>query len=175
MFHEGEATTPLYNYHVWANRQLFQHLRTLPESLFHKEVQSVFPTLATVVVHVYFTEVIWLRVMSGEPFDQIEEYVRREEMTPIFAKKTCDEMEALYNQLITNYFHFFEQHPDLSEEVTINHPKFGPIQLPLEELIQHLINHASYHRGNITAMLRQLGYKGISTDYFVYLIHHQKS
>ncbi|MEH7531611.1 DinB family protein, partial [Priestia megaterium] len=30
-------------------------------------------------------------------------------------------------------------------------------------------NHGTYHRGNITAMLRQLGHPGVMTDYVLYL------
>ncbi|MEY9869279.1 putative damage-inducible protein DinB [Peribacillus sp. B2I2] len=37
------------------------------------------------------------------------------------------------------------------------------------ELGPHVVNHGTYHRGNITAMLRQMGYASISTDYGLYL------
>ncbi|MBE3554365.1 MAG: hypothetical protein IMW85_05085 [Thermicanus sp.] len=35
----------------------------------------------------------------------------------------------------------------------------------LEEIIHHIVNHGTYHRGNIAAMVRQLGQTGVSTDY----------
>lgn len=37
------------------------------------------------------------------------------------------------------------------------------------ELVPHVVNHGTYHRGNITAMLRQMGYASTSTDYGLYL------
>jgi uncharacterized damage-inducible protein DinB len=40
--------------------------------------------------------------------------------------------------------------------------------------MQHVVNHGTYHRGNITAMLRQLGSKGISTDFIFYLYEQEK-
>jgi uncharacterized damage-inducible protein DinB len=35
---------------------------------------------------------------------------------------------------------------------------------PLGSLVQHLANHSSYHRGQVVAMLRMLGAKGVATD-----------
>ena len=39
-----------------------------------------------------------------------------------------------------------------------------PHQQPLHELIRHVVNHATYHRGQLAAMLRQLGKTPPSTD-----------
>ena len=36
-------------------------------------------------------------------------------------------------------------------------------------MILHVVNHGTYHRGNITAMLRQMGYASVPTDYGIYL------
>ncbi|PYQ50925.1 MAG: damage-inducible protein DinB, partial [Acidobacteria bacterium] len=38
----------------------------------------------------------------------------------------------------------------------------------LGQMMQHLMNHSTYHRGQIVTMLRQLGAKGVSTDYLLY-------
>ena len=35
---------------------------------------------------------------------------------------------------------------------------------PLWETMQHLVNHSTYHRGQVTTLLRQLGVKPMSTD-----------
>ncbi|UFJ42599.1 hypothetical protein LOK74_08945 [Brevibacillus humidisoli] len=32
------------------------------------------------------------------------------------------------------------------------------------EVVQHVVNHGTYHCGNLTAMLRQMGYAGVPTD-----------
>ncbi|WP_379865959.1 DinB family protein [Laceyella putida] len=43
------------------------------------------------------------------------------------------------------------------------------MKINLSELVQHVVNHGTYHRGNITAMLRQLDNKGTFTDFIFYL------
>ncbi|MFE7084090.1 DinB family protein [Priestia megaterium] len=162
-----------YHFHIWANERLFTHLKSIPNSLFHKEIKSVFPTISTVLIHVYFTEVIWLKVMCREKFEEIDEYVNRPKLTEIYAYKKLNEIEELFNQLQVKYEIFLEDISILTKLLSIKHPKLGNINIPHYELIQHLINHATYHRGNVIAMLRHLGYKGISTDYFLYLIERK--
>ncbi|MEC5258611.1 DinB family protein [Bacillus amyloliquefaciens] len=37
------------------------------------------------------------------------------------------------------------------------------------------MNHGTYHRGNISAMLHQMGYKGVPTDYIFFQTNHKKA
>jgi uncharacterized damage-inducible protein DinB len=45
----------------------------------------------------------------------------------------------------------------------------GPNTYTLGELVQHTLNHSTYHRGQVTVLLRQLGHEPPSTDYRRYL------
>ena len=40
---------------------------------------------------------------------------------------------------------------------------------PLGMMMQHLVNHSSYHRGQVTTMLRQMGAEAVSTDLLIYV------
>jgi len=42
--------------------------------------------------------------------------------------------------------------------------KGEPFQSPVWQIVLHIVNHASYHRGQITTMLRQLGHTPVPTD-----------
>jgi uncharacterized damage-inducible protein DinB len=35
---------------------------------------------------------------------------------------------------------------------------------PLDQMLRHVVNHGTYHRGQVTTMLRQLGGQPVSTD-----------
>ena len=39
---------------------------------------------------------------------------------------------------------------------------------PLWPMLRHLVNHSSYHRGQITTMLKQLGHQPIATDMILF-------
>nr|WP_239497935.1 DinB family protein [Bacillus velezensis] len=49
----GHLALKLYDYHLWANQQIFTRLKELPEDVYRKEIQSVFPSIAGVLTHVY--------------------------------------------------------------------------------------------------------------------------
>ena len=44
----------------------------------------------------------------------------------------------------------------------------APQAQPLWQMLQHLVNHCTYHRGQIATMLRQLGAKTLGTDLILY-------
>jgi len=61
-------TLQLFNYHSWATNTLIQHLRKLPLKHYQKEIQSVFPTVATTIQHIYDVDLLWLsRCMECKP------------------------------------------------------------------------------------------------------------
>ncbi len=44
-----------------------------------------------------------------------------------------------------------------------------PYAQPLWQMLQHLANHSTYHRGQVTTLLRQLGAKPVGTDLIWFL------
>jgi uncharacterized damage-inducible protein DinB len=53
---------------------------------------------------------------------------------------------------------------DLSRVMEYKTFKFGVYCNPLWQSMQHVVNHGTYHRGQVTTLLRQLGAQPISTD-----------
>ncbi|MGP7818722.1 DinB family protein [Niallia sp. 01092] len=157
----------LYDYHVWANRRIFEHLKKLPQDIYDKEIQSVFPSISEVLVHMYNADTIWLRVMSGDSYDEIVK--SRKQLQEKTKGKSIEELEKMYFDLSEQYIVFFDRQGNLDQTTFYEHPKFGRLETSFFELVQHVVNHGTYHRGNITAMLRQIGHSGIMTDYVVYL------
>ncbi len=50
---------------------------------------------------------------------------------------------------------------DLDKKISPEHPQFGRLDTHLSELVQHVVNHGTYHRGSLTAMIRQQGYSSV--------------
>jgi uncharacterized damage-inducible protein DinB len=156
-----------YAYHRWSSREVFAHLKTLPEQALHQELQSVFPTLFTVCLHLYRVEDLWLGVLQGSTSEQLQTRMGRarefvETIRPA-------ELFAAFDELFGEYDAFLNELHDVHATIHIVHPIFGGIDASYFDLIGHVVNHGTYHRGNITAMLHQLGYRGTPTDYAQYL------
>ncbi|MEX1212442.1 MAG: DinB family protein [Balneolaceae bacterium] len=156
-----------YDYHAWANRRFFDHLASLPQEIYNQPVKSVFSTLQEVLVHIYQTDTMWLSVMSVDPFEKTMAVINEHKEKS--AGSSLDELKALYEEAVESYTDFFDQVNDPDENISIHHPRNGRLETPVAELVRHVVNHGTYHRGNITAMLRQMGHTGIPTDYVFYL------
>lgn len=65
---EKDRAKKMYDYHVWANQQVFQNLKQLPDGVYGDTLKSVFPSIKEVLVHLYATDVTWLEIMKGRPF-----------------------------------------------------------------------------------------------------------
>lgn len=163
-------TLQIYGYHKWANQRVFEHLKKLPDEVYDQEIKSVFSSIQVVVVHMYQADGMWLSVMSGDPFARTMKIIKQ--LKKKSEARNLGDMELLYEDLYAQYKAFLIGHDDLDKNLTIEHPKFGKLETPVSEMVQHVVNHGTYHRGNITAMLRQQGHEGVPTDYIFYLFDH---
>jgi uncharacterized damage-inducible protein DinB len=158
----------LYRYHVWANEKVFAHLRALPEDVHRQPLQSVFPTIGDVLAHMYIVDNVWLKAMSGDA-ETISSSL------PVWQDEVKDAKlsayQACFAKVAAQYASFFAKHADLEVVSAYPHPTYGVLRASFADILQHVVNHGTYHRGNITAMLRQLGYAGAATDYVFYLYH----
>jgi uncharacterized damage-inducible protein DinB len=157
----------LYHYHVWANQKVLQHLRDLPEDIHRKELQSVFPTIGDTLAHIYIVDNVWLSAMSGEMETIYSSLPGWQEEVK---DATLSTFEACFAKVAARYEAFFARQTNLEVISEYPHPTYGTLRASYSDVLQHVVNHGTYHRGNITAMLRQLGYTGPSTDYVFYLL-----
>ncbi|WP_145407325.1 DinB family protein [Paenibacillus xylanexedens] len=155
----------MYKYHTWATHTILGRIQELPDSVLHQEVNSSFPTLAHALSHMYAVDQMWYLVLTGvsmpealqmcmprneEIYDSIEDYCKR------------------FAELSQQYTAWFQDHIDLEHTILLDNPFAGIRNTSLAEIIFHLINHGTYHRGNISTMLRQLGHASIMNDYSLF-------
>lgn len=163
----------LYEYHVWANDRLFAHLEQLPEDAFHAEVISVFPSVAQTLGHMYLFEQLYMRVLAEAPNEDI--FPKIPEWTQEAQGKSVAEMRQLFAGVTEQFRELLRRTPDPDKAMTIEHPKYGSLDTHFSDILRHVVNHGTYHRGNVTAMLRQQGHAGVPTDYLFYLLERTVS
>ncbi|MBM7646801.1 putative damage-inducible protein DinB [Scopulibacillus daqui] len=157
----------LYDYNEWANRQIFNRLKELSEDVYRQEIQSVFPSISHVLAHVYLSDLGWIEVFSGK--DMNHALMLQEQLKDETELKELKEMEAMFLKLSERYKLFFSQLGDSDKPLEIKNPNGDLMETSVFEQVPHVTNHGTYHRGNITAMLRQMGYASVPTDYGLYL------
>ncbi|MFJ8268683.1 DinB family protein [Peribacillus asahii] len=154
-----EWTMQLFDYHVWANDRLIQHLKGLPEAVFLNKVNSVFPTIAETFGHMIAVDELWYLRMKGNSLQQIAS----KSFSTI--EDTVKTSTVLHNEIKDFLIHT----EDVEDMAGYQNTKGDQFNNKIAEVVQHIVNHGTYHRGNIAAMIRQMGYEGVSTDYIFYL------
>ncbi|WP_137790235.1 DinB family protein [Bacillus sp. E(2018)] len=152
----------MYDYHVWANKELFHRLSELEDEVYHQTVQSVFPSISSiskVVSHMYIVDQLWFHIITGTSMQEALEIKKVESDT-----KSIEEMIGMYNKLTLQYMEFLNNEIDLDKVLTLDTPWAGRRETSIAEMLLHITTHGAYHRGNITAMLRQNGYSSVTTD-----------
>jgi uncharacterized damage-inducible protein DinB len=119
-------TIQLLEFNVWANDKVFEHLKTLPPEIYRKEVQSVFPSVSAVLIHMYQVDHVWLKAMKGEEFYDIVATLGQ--LTDELNAASLDEMKIRFKELSSLYASFIGGLKDTASQTTINHPHFGTLQ-----------------------------------------------
>lgn len=156
----------MYEYHVWANQTLINRLKELPEEVYTKEIQSVFSTVSKAISHIYTVDSCWLHILNGVSMPEALSISLplQEQME----KKTIQEMESLYTELASRFTSVLDSLDNMDETITLDNPYAGVRDTSYSEIILQIVNHGTYHRGNITAMLRQMGHASVMTEYALF-------
>jgi uncharacterized damage-inducible protein DinB len=153
------------SYNEWANTRIADLLLAIDDNLYFQVMKSSFPSLAKTVLHIADSQQIWLRRMQGEnitawPSANFQGTKRDSLLSLIQSSK----------DLVT--FITSKDESFLSTPYSYKNLKGEPCTDPVEDTLFHIVNHNSYHRGQIITMLRELNVAPlVSTD----LIHYLRS
>lgn len=155
----------MYHYHVWANQTIIGRVKELPNDVLSQEVNSSFPTIAHALSHIYAIDKTWYLVLTGMGMPEA-----MQACGPDYAKVygSVEEYEELYTKLSEQVGQWLGSGVDVEQAFMLDNPFAGPRETRLSEIVLHLVNHGTYHRGNISTMLRQLGHASTLNDYALY-------
>jgi uncharacterized damage-inducible protein DinB len=150
----------LYDYNAWANHRSLDAAAALTAEQFTRPLGSSFSSVRDTLAHIWGAEWIWMERFEGRSPASLPEVGQFHEISTL--RLRWQEVEARLNKLAAHV-----TQSDLNGPHEYRTLKFGQYSNPLWLSMQHLVNHGTYHRGQITTMLRQLSAKPLSTD----LIH----
>lgn len=147
------------DYNHWANCTLVNWLRTKPAELLENELKSSFSTIKLTLIHILETQRYWYSILnpaseySGQDFD--------------------GDLQATFDTLIAQSEELAAYVESLStaeiQRDTLVVSQWFECNFPNFEYIMHVVNHTTYHRGQIITMGRNLGFTDAPmTDYNFY-------
>jgi uncharacterized damage-inducible protein DinB len=155
-----EELADLLAYHRWANARILDAAAALPADALDRDLGNSFPSVRATLAHVVGADWIWLRRWCGDS----------PTAPPPWELATHAEISARWREVAEGQIEFLAglAEADVDRIVAYRALNGSPYENPLGDLIRHLVNHGTYHRGQVVTMLRQLGIEPPHTDLIVY-------
>jgi uncharacterized damage-inducible protein DinB len=140
----------LLEYHYWARDRLLDAAERLSPEQFTRNLGNSFPSVRDTLVHLYSADWIWCSRWEGESPTAMLSAEKFSDVAAIRTAWTNQErrvravLETLGEAGILQVLEYRGVNGQRQAEV-------------FWQQCQHVVNHGSYHRGQITTMLRQLG------------------
>lgn len=142
--------TTMLDYHYWARDRLLDAVEPLTPEQFTRDLGSSFPSVRDTVAHVHAAEWAWLSRWNGESPSALLPADRFADVAAVRAgwRETESQVRA-----------FVDRHGEAGVAKVYDFKLLSgsTASAPFWQMLQHVVNHASYHRGQVTTMLRQLG------------------
>lgn len=151
----------LYAYNRWANRRLLDAASRLSPEAFTRDLGSSFPSVGDTLAHIVAAEWVWLERWRG-----------RSPTGPPDAwdLSTPGTLRAAWEEVDRNRQAFLVELTEAASgrEIAYRTTSGQPFEQPLGQMLRHVVNHSSYHRGQVVTMLRQLGAEPPPTDLILF-------
>jgi uncharacterized damage-inducible protein DinB len=156
-----ELLRTLFQFNQWADRRTLDACSTLTNEQFMRDLGSSFRSVRDTVAHLYGAEWVWNERIQGRSPSSLVSGSTFPDLASVRAK--LEEMDSYYIDYVSKL-----TQQDL--ERIIHYKSFTGEEFsnPLWQSLHQLTNHASYHRGQVVTLLRQLGAKPVSTDLIGY-------
>ena len=148
----------LAEFNIWANTIVCGWLENISDEQWTKEISSSFNSIQETVLHTISAEKAWLERFKKNPNIV---WLQNE------FKGTKEEHIKLWKQTSTNLKTFIDAfgENDLNTNLDFKRLNGEAFSMPYYQLFAHVVNHATYHRGQLVTMLRQVGFTKVgSTD-----------
>ncbi len=154
------ALYELLNYDEWATTQLLTAMEALSPEQFQKELSGRLTSVRQQCVHYLSVSDRYRARLEGEKVPDVapEDFETVREIQ-VYASETIRRRREYFatlteNDLVRNHEHLTRQ---------------GSFTATVEQTLAHVLNHSTYHRGQIAMLIKQQGMDFPDTDYILWL------
>ena len=145
-----DDASALLDYHYWARDRLFDALAPLSSEHYTRDLGNSFQSIRDTAVHTYAAEWAWYMRWTGKSPTAL-----------LLADKFPDvsSLRSAWRDMEREVRAFLQELGPAGIDRRIEYKMFNgqPGSSVFWQMLQHMVNHASYHRGQLTTMLRQTG------------------
>ena len=157
----------LFDYTEWANGLAMDAAGKLSDEHLRREVGISHGSIFGTLLHMAGAEWIWLERWQGRS-------PAKDEAWSLWKTESCADLATLkvrWREVVERRTRFISELDEsrLNADLPFKLLSGDPSSLPLVDQMQHVVNHATLHRGQVVGMIRQLGIAPPSTDLLFYL------
>lgn len=151
----------LCEYNQWANRRIVEACRAIDPAAFRRETGGSFGSIKDTLAHIAWAEWLWLERWQH----------RSPKKASLPEANDLPAIARVLDDVASGQLAFVDPLTDdrLEERIAYTNIKGEQWEYTLAEMLQHTVNHSTYHRGQIVTLLRQAGANGVSTDFLLYI------
>ncbi|RZJ73108.1 DinB family protein [Flavobacterium sp.] len=141
----------LAEYNAWANNRAIGWITQISDEQWERKLESSFGSIRETVIHIASAEKIWVDFWAITP-------------EPVYLSSwfngTKEELIAIWQKASADLKKNVENQPDdkFGQEVNFVYSHGGTGQMPFWQTFGHIINHSTYHRGQLVTLLRTSGF-----------------
>ena len=157
----------LFDYTEWANQLTLNAAAALSDEDLRHDFKISHGSIFATLLHMAGAEWIWLERWCGRS-------PAGKEAWSLWTTDSCTDLKVLterWNEVIERRAQLISQleEPSLAADLPFKLLSGDANTLRLVDQMQHVVNHATLHRGQVVGMIRQLGIAPPSTDLLFYL------
>jgi len=155
---DARAVRELGRYNRWANAQTLDVAAGLTPDDFTRAVGGSFGSVQATLTHILWAERLWLeRWRAGASVAPFEPQ----------AFASAGALRRTWERIAEEQSAFLDSLGDdqLARPASYVNQKGETWTYPLWHQVYHAFSHSAYHRGQVTALFRQLGARPVTTDF----------
>lgn len=139
----------LFKYDAWANSKILRCLRD--QSIEDERILTLFG-------HILAAQYVWLGRIVTEKVPSFQ----------LWQSWRLEDFEHLVKDAGNRWASMIGTNANLLAFIAYKTTKGVPFTTRLDHILTHVCNHGTYHRGQITMLVRDKGFEPVSTDYVLY-------
>ena len=151
-----------FEYNRWANARLLEAAAALTNEQLTRDLTSSYASIRDTLTHLLAAEEVWLMRWKGlSPKLMLEP-----ESFP-----DVRSLKVKWAEVEIDQWNFLSKISDESLDEVVEYQNFKDQvwEYPLWAMIYQMVNHGSYHRGQVVSMLRQVGATPTPLDFLVFV------
>ena len=145
----------------WATRLMIDAAKQMPQAEYEKDRGSSYGGIKGTMEHIFRADSVWFSRVAGKPFAKI---------TDVPVPDTLDELAREWLTLLERFQERVAQltPAQITYEVGYANSQGVEYRTQIWQIVLHLVNHSSYHRGQVITMMRQAGATPPGTDLIMF-------